>query len=34
MERIKEAIALCLEVHGQESKPLDFIGVQRVMIET
>jgi predicted RNase H-like HicB family nuclease len=34
MERIKEAIALCLEVHGMENKPLDFIGVQRVMIET
>jgi predicted RNase H-like HicB family nuclease len=25
MERVKEAIALCLEVYGQESKPLDFI---------
>jgi predicted RNase H-like HicB family nuclease len=34
MERRKEAIALCLEVQGQESKPLDFVGVQRVMIET
>jgi len=33
MERIKEAIALCLEVQEQESKPLEFIGVQRILIE-
>ena len=33
MERIKEAIALCLEVQGLESQPLEFIGVQRVLVE-
>ncbi len=31
--RIKEAIVLCLEVQDQESKPLEFIGVQRVMVD-
>jgi len=34
MDRIKEAIALCLEVQGQESEPLEFIGVQRILVET
>ncbi len=34
MERIKEAIELCLEVQEQEGKPLEFVGVQRVLIET
>jgi len=33
MERIKEAIALCLEVQEHESKPLEFIGVQRILVE-
>ncbi len=33
MERIKEAIALCLEVQEHESKSLEFIGVQRILIE-
>ena len=33
MERIKEAIELCVEVQDQESKPLEFIGVQRVPVE-
>jgi predicted RNase H-like HicB family nuclease len=31
MERVREAISLCLEVEG-EPEPLDFIGVQRVTI--
>ena len=30
LERIKEAIELCLEVQEQEKEPLEFIGVQRV----
>ena len=30
MERIKEAIALCLEVQGETGDSLDFVGVQRV----
>jgi predicted RNase H-like HicB family nuclease len=33
MERIKEAIEVCLEVQDQEEKPLEFVGVQRVLIE-
>jgi predicted RNase H-like HicB family nuclease len=33
MERIREAIALCLEVENLESKPLKFIGIQRILVE-
>ena len=33
MERIKEAIELCLEVEGTEAEALDFVGVQRVTVE-
>ncbi len=32
MERIQEAIALYLEVQNAEAEPLEFIGVQRVMV--
>lgn len=32
LERIQEAIELCLEVEEEEFKPLEFIGVQRVAI--
>ena len=32
MERIKEAIALCLEVEGEPGETLDFVGVQRVRL--
>jgi predicted RNase H-like HicB family nuclease len=32
MERVREAIELCLEVEGDEFEPLDFVGVQRVTI--
>jgi predicted RNase H-like HicB family nuclease len=32
MERIKEAITLCLEVQGETGDPLDFVGVQRVRV--
>jgi predicted RNase H-like HicB family nuclease len=32
MERVREAIALCLEVEGDEVSRLDFIGVQRVSV--
>jgi predicted RNase H-like HicB family nuclease len=32
MERIREAIELCLEVEGKPSEKLDFIGVQRVTV--
>ena len=33
MERIREAIELCLEVQSQEYEPLEFIGIQRVLVE-
>jgi predicted RNase H-like HicB family nuclease len=32
MERIKEAIELCVEVNGNSIEPLDFVGIQRVSI--
>jgi predicted RNase H-like HicB family nuclease len=32
MERIRAAIALCLEVQGEPTESLDFIGVQRVRV--
>lgn len=32
MERIREAIELCLEVQGEVSEQLDFVGVQRISI--
>ena len=33
-KRIREAIELCLEVEEQESEPREFVGVQRVSIES
>lgn len=32
MVEIREAIALCLEVAGQEPSDLEFIGIQRVTV--
>ncbi len=32
MERIREAIELCLEVDGMPPEPLDFVGVQRITV--
>jgi predicted RNase H-like HicB family nuclease len=32
MERIREAIELCLEVQGDTIEQLDFIGVQRISV--
>ena len=32
MERIREAIELCLEEHGDSFESLDFVGVQRVTV--
>jgi predicted RNase H-like HicB family nuclease len=32
MERIREAIELCLEVQGDMFEPLDFVGVQRISV--
>lgn len=33
MDRVREAIELCLEVQGQPVESLDFVGVQRVTVE-
>jgi predicted RNase H-like HicB family nuclease len=32
VDRVREAIELCLEVEGDEAETLDFIGVQRVTV--
>ena len=32
MERVQEAVELCLEVEGSDSEPLAFVGVQRITI--
>jgi predicted RNase H-like HicB family nuclease len=32
MERIQEAIELCLEVQGEPTTKLEFVGVQRVIV--
>jgi predicted RNase H-like HicB family nuclease len=32
MTRIREAIELCLEVQGEPSQDLEFVGVQRVTV--
>ena len=34
MDRIKEAIELCLEIQGEKVEDLDFVGVQRVTVTT
>jgi len=32
MERIREAIELCLEVQGEVPEQLDFVGIQRISV--
>ncbi len=32
MERIREAIELCLEVQGEDFESLNFVGVQKVTL--
>ena len=32
LERIREAIGLCLEVRGEDYEALDFVGVQKVIV--
>jgi predicted RNase H-like HicB family nuclease len=32
MERMREAIALCLEVEGTPASDLEFIGIQRISV--
>lgn len=33
LERIKEAIELCLEADGEEVEPMKFIGIQKVQVK-
>lgn len=33
MDRIREAIELCLESEGKKLEDLDFVGVQRVTVD-
>ena len=33
LERIKEAIEVCLEADGEDIRPMKFIGLQRVEIK-
>jgi len=32
MERIREAVELCLEVQGEDTELLDFVGVQKIVV--
>ncbi|CAN5341055.1 hypothetical protein BH23GEM4_BH23GEM4_20630 [soil metagenome] len=32
MERVREAIELCLDVEEEDTEPLDFVGVQRISV--
>jgi predicted RNase H-like HicB family nuclease len=32
MERVQEAIEVCLEVEGMTPEPLEFIGLQRISV--
>lgn len=32
MERMREAVELCLEVEGIPTQPLEFIGIQRITV--
>ena len=32
MERMREAVELCLEVQGEEIEPMTFVGVQRISV--
>ncbi|MCX6095355.1 MAG: type II toxin-antitoxin system HicB family antitoxin [Candidatus Bipolaricaulota bacterium] len=34
MERIREAIALCLEEKGSDGEALDFVGIQKVVVRS
>jgi predicted RNase H-like HicB family nuclease len=34
MQRIREAIDLCLEVEGDVPESSQFVGVQRILVET
>lgn len=33
MDRIREAILVCLEVEGAETESLEFVGIQRLSVD-
>jgi len=33
MERIQEAIELCLELEESGSEPMEFVGIQKVLVQ-
>jgi predicted RNase H-like HicB family nuclease len=33
MQRIQEAIELCLDFEEEQQEPLDFVGVQRISVD-
>jgi predicted RNase H-like HicB family nuclease len=33
MERIREAVEVCLEVEGEQVEPREFVGVQRLWVD-
>lgn len=32
MERVREVVELCLDVEGEETEPMTFVGVQRISV--
>lgn len=32
MERVREAVQLCLEVEGAPAQALEFVGIQRIIV--
>jgi hypothetical protein len=32
MNRVREAVELCLEVQGESVEPLDFVGIQKITL--
>ena len=33
MDRVREAIEVCLEVEEEDIEPMDFVGVQRIAVQ-
>ncbi|MEL6454068.1 MAG: type II toxin-antitoxin system HicB family antitoxin [Cyanobacteria bacterium J06623_5] len=33
MQRVQEAISLCLEFEGEMDEPLEFVGIQKVAVQ-
>ena len=34
IDRIREAIELCVETHGADSDALEFVGIQKITVRT